>query len=50
METRLLIGGKQVAGEGTALAVAFQETKHVHIETEIAPKEWWYPYSRYSGS
>jgi acyl-CoA reductase-like NAD-dependent aldehyde dehydrogenase len=23
---------------------AFQETKHVHIETEIAPKEWWYPY------
>jgi hypothetical protein len=24
---------------------AFQETKHVHIETKIAPKEWWYPYA-----
>ena len=23
---------------------AFQETKHVHLETRIAPKEWWYPY------
>jgi acyl-CoA reductase-like NAD-dependent aldehyde dehydrogenase len=23
---------------------AFQETKHVHIETQIALKEWWYPY------
>ena len=23
---------------------AFQETKHVHIETKIGPKEWWYPY------
>ena len=26
-----------------------RETKHVHIETEIAPKEWWYPYSEYTG-
>jgi acyl-CoA reductase-like NAD-dependent aldehyde dehydrogenase len=23
---------------------AFQETKHVHIETKIAAKSWWYPY------
>jgi acyl-CoA reductase-like NAD-dependent aldehyde dehydrogenase len=29
---------------------AFQETKHVHIETEIAPKEWWYPYGGTGGS
>ena len=28
---------------------AFQETKHVHIETEIAPKEWWYPYGDGTG-
>ncbi len=24
---------------------AFQETKHVHIETEVAAKDWWYPYA-----
>lgn len=23
---------------------AFQETKHVHLETKIEPKQWWYPY------
>ncbi len=39
--------GRELGREGLE---AFQETKHVHIETEIAPKEWWYPYSRYSGS
>jgi len=95
METRLLIAGEQVAGEGPGLDVenpythatvatvalpsfeqvdaaigaaraaargwadtpavercellhegleAFQETKHVHIETKIAAKSWWYPY------
>ncbi len=39
--------GRELGREGLE---AFQETKHVHIETEIAPKEWWYPYSSYSGS
>ncbi len=33
--------GRELGQEGLE---AFQETKHVHIETEIAPKEWWYPY------
>jgi betaine-aldehyde dehydrogenase len=37
--------GRELGREGLE---AFQETKHVHIETEIAPKEWWYPYSDYS--
>jgi acyl-CoA reductase-like NAD-dependent aldehyde dehydrogenase len=37
--------GRELGREGLE---AFQETKHVHIETEIAPKEWWYPYSRYA--
>ena len=39
--------GRELGREGLE---AFQETKHVHIETEIAAKEWWYPYSKYSGS
>jgi acyl-CoA reductase-like NAD-dependent aldehyde dehydrogenase len=38
--------GRELGREGLE---AFQETKHVHIETEIAPKEWWYPYSEYAG-
>jgi betaine-aldehyde dehydrogenase len=33
--------GRELGREGLE---AFQETKHVHVETEIAPKEWWYPY------
>jgi betaine-aldehyde dehydrogenase len=33
--------GRELGREGLE---AFQETKHVHIETEIAEKEWWYPY------
>jgi acyl-CoA reductase-like NAD-dependent aldehyde dehydrogenase len=33
--------GRELGQEGLE---AFQETKHVHIETRIAPKEWWYPY------
>ena len=41
-------GGMKQSGLGRELGEegleAFQETKHVHIETEIAPKEWWYPY------
>jgi betaine-aldehyde dehydrogenase len=35
--------GRELGQEGLE---AFQETKHVHIETEIVPKEWWYPYGR----
>ena len=38
--------GRELGREGLE---AFQETKHVHIETEIAPKEWWYPYSEHPG-
>ena len=26
---------------------AFQETKHVHMESKIERKEWWYPYREY---
>jgi acyl-CoA reductase-like NAD-dependent aldehyde dehydrogenase len=37
--------GRELGREGLE---AFQETKHVHIETEIERKEWWYPYSEYS--
>jgi acyl-CoA reductase-like NAD-dependent aldehyde dehydrogenase len=33
--------GRELGQEGLE---AFQETKHVHVETAIAPKEWWYPY------
>ena len=33
--------GRELGQEGLE---AFQETKHVHMETRIAPKEWWYPY------
>ncbi len=39
--------GRELGREGLE---AFQETKHVHIETEIAPKEWWYPYGETGGS
>ncbi|HEY8466178.1 MAG TPA: aldehyde dehydrogenase family protein [Solirubrobacterales bacterium] len=39
--------GRELGREGLE---AFQETKHVHIETEIAPKEWWYPYSQYNAA
>jgi hypothetical protein len=56
METRLLIAGEQVAGEGPGLDVENPYTQttlrasadplaeHVHIETKIAAKSWWYPY------
>jgi acyl-CoA reductase-like NAD-dependent aldehyde dehydrogenase len=33
--------GRELGQEGLE---AFQETKHVHIETKIAAKSWWYPY------
>jgi acyl-CoA reductase-like NAD-dependent aldehyde dehydrogenase len=33
--------GRELGQEGLE---AFQETKHIHIESEVAPKDWWYPY------
>src|SRR3954453_4356527 len=35
--------GRELGQEGLE---AFQETKHVHLETVLQPKEWWYPYGR----
>lgn len=35
--------GRELGQEGLE---AFQETKHVHVETAIEAKEWWYPYGR----
>jgi betaine-aldehyde dehydrogenase len=41
-------GGMKQSGLGRELGQegleAFQETKHVHLETKIAAKDWWYPY------
>jgi betaine-aldehyde dehydrogenase len=41
-------GGMKQSGLGRELGQegleAFQETKHVHVETQIAAKDWWYPY------
>jgi len=41
-------GGFRNSGIGRELGTegldAFREAKHAHIETEIADKEWWYPY------
>jgi acyl-CoA reductase-like NAD-dependent aldehyde dehydrogenase len=39
--------GRELGREGLE---AFQETKHVHMETNIERKEWWYPYSEYGAS
>ena len=33
--------GRELGQEGLD---AFQETKHVHIETKLELKDWWYPY------
>lgn len=35
--------GRELGREGLE---AFQETKHVHLETDIGLKEWWFPYGR----
>jgi betaine-aldehyde dehydrogenase len=35
--------GRELGREGLE---AFQETKHVHIETKIETKDWWYPYAQ----
>ena len=41
-------GGVKMSGLGRELGreglEAFQETKHVHMETESEQKDWWYPY------
>jgi acyl-CoA reductase-like NAD-dependent aldehyde dehydrogenase len=41
-------GGMKQSGLGRELGQegleAFQETKHVHLESRVEPKEWWYPY------
>ena len=41
-------GGMKQSGVGRELGQegleAFQETKHVHMETKLEPKSWWYPY------
>jgi betaine-aldehyde dehydrogenase len=41
-------GGMKQSGFGRELGQegleAFQETKHVHIETTLEQKDWWYPY------
>ena len=41
-------GGMKQSGLGRELGQegleAFQDTKHVHIETKIGLKDWWYPY------
>jgi acyl-CoA reductase-like NAD-dependent aldehyde dehydrogenase len=39
--------GRELGREGLE---AFQETKHVHMETEIERKDWWYPYKEYGAS
>jgi acyl-CoA reductase-like NAD-dependent aldehyde dehydrogenase len=39
--------GRELGREGLE---AFQETKHVHMETEIERKEWWYPYAEYGAA
>jgi betaine-aldehyde dehydrogenase len=33
--------GRELGAEGLE---AFQETKHVHLETKLEIKDWWYPY------
>jgi betaine-aldehyde dehydrogenase len=39
--------GRELGREGLE---AFQETKHVHMETEIERKDWWYPYGPGGGA
>ena len=36
--------GRELGREGLE---AFQETKHVHMESRIERTEWWYPYREY---
>jgi len=45
-------GGMKSSGNGRELGTEglddFRQTKHVHIDTKVDIKSWWYPYSRYA--
>ncbi|MDQ4142889.1 MAG: aldehyde dehydrogenase family protein [Actinomycetota bacterium] len=44
-------GGMKSSGNGRELGPEglddFRQTKHVHIDTKMDAKSWWYPYSKY---
>jgi betaine-aldehyde dehydrogenase len=44
-------GGMKSSGNGRELGVEglddFRQSKHVHIDTKMDAKAWWYPYSEY---
>jgi acyl-CoA reductase-like NAD-dependent aldehyde dehydrogenase len=44
-------GGYKASGGGRELGLEgledFRQAKHVHIDTKMDPKAWWYPYSEY---
>lgn len=44
-------GGMKSSGNGRELGTEglddFRQTKHVHIDTKMDVKSWWYPYSEY---
>ena len=44
-------GGMKSSGNGRELGPEglddFRQTKHVHIDTKVDVKSWWYPYSEY---
>ena len=44
-------GGYKASGGGRELGLEgleeFRQSKHVHIDTKMDPKAWWYPYSEY---
>ena len=44
-------GGMKSSGNGRELGTEglddFRQTKHVHIDTKMDAKSWWYPYSEY---
>ena len=44
-------GGMKASGNGRELGVEglddFRQSKHIHIDTKMDAKAWWYPYSEY---
>ena len=44
-------GGMKASGNGRELGIEglddFRQAKHVHIDTKVDVKSWWYPYSEY---
>jgi betaine-aldehyde dehydrogenase len=44
-------GGMKASGNGRELGVEglddFRQSKHVHIDTKLDAKSWWYPYAEY---